>query len=86
MIYTSISQPQTHGATFGKTAIATLDRLSKDAATTIRSARRKWEDHKSIAEFSRMDDHTLRGIGIHRSEITSITDHGIDLSRARYYR
>jgi uncharacterized protein YjiS (DUF1127 family) len=86
MTYASINQHQTHETSFGKHAIAVLDRLSKDAATAIRSARQKWEHHKSVAEFSGMNDHALRGIGIHRSEVTSITNQGVDLSRARFYR
>lgn len=86
MTYAYIDHTETQSVSIGKMAVIVLARVAEETLSACKSARQKWEYHKSVAEFSGMNDHMLRGIGIHRSEITAIAEHGADLSKARYYR
>jgi uncharacterized protein YjiS (DUF1127 family) len=86
MTYAYLDHTETQTGSFGKTAINVLVQAAEEVSTVYKTVRQKWDYHKSVAEFSGMNDHMLRGIGIHRSEISAIAEHGADLSKARYYR
>lgn len=86
MTYAYIDHTETQSASFGKLAISVLTHAAEEISAVYKTVHQKWDYHKSVAEFSGMNDHMLRGIGIHRSEISAIAEHGADLSKARYYR
>lgn len=90
----------THFSTFQREGAVT-DRLVEvlhHAARTVAAAVVRWDGaiqaRRNVDEFSRLDERTLRDLGISRSEIGSIVHHGSsDRSRrhrgqrkTRYYR
>ncbi|USG61515.1 DUF1127 domain-containing protein [Sneathiella marina] len=86
MTYAYIEHTETRNISIGIVAVSVLSRIAEILFSTCKSVQQRWSYHKSVAEFSGMNDHMLRGIGVHRSEISAIVDHGADLSKARYYR
>ena len=86
MTYAFLDHTESRNTSIGKMSITVLARITEETLVVYKSARQKWEHHKSVAEFSGMNDHMLRGIGVHRSEISAIADLGADFSKARYYR
>lgn len=61
----------------GRSRIGRLQRAGRHAF-------REWRTRRSnLRDLQNLSDHTLRDIGLHRSELTSITSHANDLSRRR---
>ncbi|MCR9212920.1 MAG: DUF1127 domain-containing protein [Proteobacteria bacterium] len=56
------------------------------AVSVLSRMHRKWTNRRAQTEFASLNDHTLREIGIHRSEMTVVTEEGIGPTGARFYR
>ena len=52
-------------------------------ASVVESWRERREEKRAMRHLRRMSDHTLRDIGIHRTEISSMVRHGRSGRRSR---
>lgn len=79
--------PQTgQGATAQAFVQGTAAELGKTGAMALKIIHRKWTNRRARREFASLNDHMLREIGIHRSELTVVTEETFGVGAARFYK
>jgi len=86
MTYTDSYSQNVHPASLETYATATGAAFCKFTVATFDKIHRKWTNRRARSEFAGLNDHLLREIGIHRSEIIAVTEEGVGLGGARYYQ
>lgn len=86
MTYTDSYRQNDHATSLEAFASTTGTAFRKMTVSAFDKIHRKWTNRRALSEFAGLNDHMLREIGVHRSEIVAITEEGVSLGRARYYQ